>query len=807
MERESEGGQFRIDKELGRGSFGSVYCLTCSHSLHGPQTKFALKVIEGHGVGEREKEATHKELRIMRGLYHPAIVTLVDSFQIHHRLLLVLELCEGGDLRNHLDSLKKRRLTARMGAEESLVVHWTMQLTEGLQYLHHKKILHRDLKPQNIFLKDKFCIKIGDLGIARQLVFTKEMAATHIGTPLYISPEIYQGNSYSYKTDIWSLGCCVYEMMALQYAFHASSRYELVGRVVNKQVLPLPEAYSSSLRRLVLDMLCKDPEGRPHATQLHLDTEQPQTLSAERRQKSNNTDLHRSSERPRDSKSLQGWRLRTAKALTQFLNEKQAIQCAQLNAALAQHLTIDSIKDITSPSGDASSKSAAARRHKLSRLSELSSQLSGSDEETVDGGEEETGSSLWTESSDMTLLAESTLGDSQSRAGSGKGRVVNKNRLLSGKPSAERLQQRRQDHQNRERNDDDTLGSENNDSPSSTVVPTRCLKIGKSSMVVRARPLPYPNIYKESADRMENSLEYENISDTDVSRNTAHSLVSQNSALEKKDASSTVNNSQSEQSDSRTSISNNTKGVDVAYANEVLQWTRARLLPPASPQDSLGYVSLDGSRHSPSEETESRDTGRSMKDSAARKKGGVRDLTAQIERHVKERMRGSEADMVTNGIVKETGARDAQAGEKGVRRKDTDSGTGARDREKETTAAALDPGSTSQVSVARDKGKKKKRNFLKERKSRDAQGKGSDGSKAADQAKGSDGSKAADQAKGSDGSKAADQATSDDTQVDQATVDLQMEHGVKLFTRAQCVSFMCLKDDDMDLSIGGESYT
>lgn len=330
---------------MGRGSFGNVYLLV--HSQDGPPpdvNKYALKVIDEHGARKGDREEARKELRIMRGLYHPHIVDLIDAFELQHEIHMVLELCEGGDLRSHLDHLRKRRGRERRptaGVEESLVISWTKQLASALTYLHHKKILHRDLKPQNIFLKDKYNLKVGDLGIARQLRFTLEMAATHIGTPLYISPEIYQGTPYSYKADVWSLGCCVYEMMALQCAFQAASRYEVMWKVVSKQLGPVPQCYSSDLRSLTVSMLQKDPESRPSAAHVqaavHSMLQQQERPPWEKRSPRNSPPA-----RPADASTLQTWRHDMASALVKFLSQKHAIHSAGL-AELSLQLSKGSI--------------------------------------------------------------------------------------------------------------------------------------------------------------------------------------------------------------------------------------------------------------------------------------------------------------------------------------------------------------------------------------------------------------------------------------------------------------------------------
>jgi NIMA (never in mitosis gene a)-related kinase len=155
--------------------------------------------------------------------------------------------------------------------------------------MHERSILHRDLKTQNIFLTKYEIIKIGDLGIARILDNNgADLATTVIGTPYvfkikkkiylfiylflryYMSPEIFSNQPYGQKSDIWSLGCCVYEMATLEHAFTAGDISSLVLKVVRGQTPTLPSAnvYSKPLVELINAMLDKDAENRPTAKQI-----------------------------------------------------------------------------------------------------------------------------------------------------------------------------------------------------------------------------------------------------------------------------------------------------------------------------------------------------------------------------------------------------------------------------------------------------------------------------------------------------------------------------------------------------------
>jgi NIMA (never in mitosis gene a)-related kinase len=133
----------------------------------------------------------------------------------------------------------------------------------ALKHVHDRKIIHRDLKCQNIFLTKNGMIKLGDFGIARVLNHTKEAARTMVGTPYYLSPEIIDNKPYSFKSDIWSLGVILYELCALKPPFDAESLPKLAMRIVRGMYNPLPNSFSRELKNLVSMLLIVDPVKRP----------------------------------------------------------------------------------------------------------------------------------------------------------------------------------------------------------------------------------------------------------------------------------------------------------------------------------------------------------------------------------------------------------------------------------------------------------------------------------------------------------------------------------------------------------------
>lgn len=134
----------------------------------------------------------------------------------------------------------------------------------AIKHCHDRKILHRDLKAQNIFLTKTGIVKLGDFGISKVLSSTVEKAVTIVGTPYYLSPEIIQNKPYSFKSDMWSLGVLLYEMCALKPPFNGSNIHMLAMQIVRGQYPPLSSTFSYELRGLVNKLITQDPNKRPN---------------------------------------------------------------------------------------------------------------------------------------------------------------------------------------------------------------------------------------------------------------------------------------------------------------------------------------------------------------------------------------------------------------------------------------------------------------------------------------------------------------------------------------------------------------
>nr|XP_020448480.1 serine/threonine-protein kinase Nek4 [Monopterus albus] len=239
---------------VGKGSYGEVNLV--KHRIDRKQ--YVIKKLNLTTSSKRERRAAEQEAQLLSELRHPNIVTYKESWEGGDcQLYIVMGFCEGGDLYHRLKQQKGELLPERQ------VVEWFVQIAMALQYLHERNILHRDLKTQNIFLTKTNIIKVGDLGIARVLENQNDMASTLIGTPYYMSPELFSNKPYNHKSDVWALGCCVYEMSTLKHAFNAKDMNSLVYRIVEGKLPQMPSRYDPQLGDLIRSMLCKRPEDRP----------------------------------------------------------------------------------------------------------------------------------------------------------------------------------------------------------------------------------------------------------------------------------------------------------------------------------------------------------------------------------------------------------------------------------------------------------------------------------------------------------------------------------------------------------------
>lgn len=245
---------YKLIKQLGEGSHGKCYLVAAQNS----REQCVIKQIDIRHMSQEEKQDTIKEASILGNLDHPYIIKLKEAYiSKKGKLCIVMDFADGGDLNSSIKSRNGEKFP------ESQIIDWFIQIALALKHIHDRKILHRDLKSQNIFLTQANKIKVGDFGIAKVLNQTMENAKTVIGTPYSLSPELIDNKPYNYKSDIWALGILLYEMCALVPPFQSNSIHGLAIKIVRGVFEPLSNTYSKDLRNLVSSLLSVDPRQRP----------------------------------------------------------------------------------------------------------------------------------------------------------------------------------------------------------------------------------------------------------------------------------------------------------------------------------------------------------------------------------------------------------------------------------------------------------------------------------------------------------------------------------------------------------------
>ncbi|CAI5722138.1 unnamed protein product [Peronospora destructor] len=262
--------RFEELKCIGRGSYGSAYLVRDRMCL---ENHFVVKKIPMELLSAKEKDQSFHEVELLAKLKHPNVVEYKENFVIDNVLHIVMAYCDGGDLADKIKEQQKIREQI-VGPDNNLtdprgyfpisqVLDWFVQMAMAIEYLHDQRILHRDLKTSNVFLTTENVVKLGDFGIAKTLDSTLDQAKTVVGTPYYMSPEVCESKPYSYASDVWSLGCVLYEMLALRHAFDATNILTLILKIVQQDCTPVPPCYGKEVSDLLHKLLDKDPERRP----------------------------------------------------------------------------------------------------------------------------------------------------------------------------------------------------------------------------------------------------------------------------------------------------------------------------------------------------------------------------------------------------------------------------------------------------------------------------------------------------------------------------------------------------------------
>ncbi|WVN84935.1 uncharacterized protein L203_100072 [Cryptococcus depauperatus CBS 7841] len=283
----SELEKYKLISNIGKGSFGVISKV--QRLTDGKE--FALKQLDYSKMTDKDRKQILAEVAILESLKHRNIVQLIQKIKDtkNEKIYIVMEYCTSGDL----GSLIRRGQRNGQNIPEDRIWNIFLQIVLALHHCHwpterqtritnggkqstplqtdgssaRYQVLHRDLKPENVFLSDEF-VKLGDFGLSKDMG-TASFTSTYVGTPLYMPPEILAENRYDTKSDIWSLGCLVYEMCSLHSPFSAAqTQPELITMVKSGKIPPLPAQYSAALKTVIKAMLTLNPIKRPSTKDL-----------------------------------------------------------------------------------------------------------------------------------------------------------------------------------------------------------------------------------------------------------------------------------------------------------------------------------------------------------------------------------------------------------------------------------------------------------------------------------------------------------------------------------------------------------
>jgi len=247
---------------LGEGAYSAVYKV----KRLADNDIYALKKVKLPSLSDKEKQNALNEVRLLASVQDPNIIAYKEAFfdDKTRCLCIVTECADGGDLMAQINRCQKERAYIH----EAEVWKWLAGMCQGLKALHDMRILHRDLKGANVFLHndgDGLIAKLGDFNVSK--VAKRGLCMTQTGTPYYASPEVWRDMPYDSKSDMWSLGCVVYELCALKPPFRAEDMEGLYRKVLRGMYPRIPSHYSSDLSEVIASLLQVNPRHRPSIEQ------------------------------------------------------------------------------------------------------------------------------------------------------------------------------------------------------------------------------------------------------------------------------------------------------------------------------------------------------------------------------------------------------------------------------------------------------------------------------------------------------------------------------------------------------------
>ncbi|KAG1671969.1 hypothetical protein FOA52_013341 [Chlamydomonas sp. UWO 241] len=249
---------FKVMDKIGSGSYGVVFKVL----RKADRMVYAMKEIDLAGMSRKEQEECIRETRVLSSLDSDFIIKYYDSFLERGKLYIITEYAGNGNLHDFIKKQKTR-------LNEDLIWKLFIQILMGLNHMHSRKILHRDIKTLNVFLDDGLNVKLGDMGVAKILSSNTNFAKTIVGTPYYLSPELCEDKPYNEKSDVWALGVVLYECCTQKHPFDADNQGALILKILRGKY-PALTGYSPDISDLVKRCLTQNANRRPNTFKLLL---------------------------------------------------------------------------------------------------------------------------------------------------------------------------------------------------------------------------------------------------------------------------------------------------------------------------------------------------------------------------------------------------------------------------------------------------------------------------------------------------------------------------------------------------------
>ena len=254
---------YEVGRAVGKGGYAVVY----KGTRRDDGTRVAIKQVDLHEMSERKRLRCLREVQLLGNLRHPGIVEMYDSFLDDEKLCIVFEWAAGGDLKR----LLRKHLAAGALLDEGTVWRTFRQIAAAVAHMHERRVMHRDIKPANVLVTANGRCKVADLGLGRQFGSNTVAVDSKVGTPYYVSPEVVKGEPYDWSSDVWSLGCLLYELATLRSPFEmeGANLYAVFQRISTSSWAPLPShRFSPPLVELVRQMMDPNPRDRPSAREV-----------------------------------------------------------------------------------------------------------------------------------------------------------------------------------------------------------------------------------------------------------------------------------------------------------------------------------------------------------------------------------------------------------------------------------------------------------------------------------------------------------------------------------------------------------